>query len=69
MLMRVPDLTMDEIKITVEQPDLMTIQCDIHIFYVKNIEGKGKLLVYAKLSDEDDKSYDVQCADWLIENK
>jgi hypothetical protein len=62
--MRKPKLTSDEIKITVEKPDLVTNQCDEHRFYIKNIEDKGQLIVYAKKTDE--KKYSIQCADWLL---
>ena len=61
--MRISEMTTDEIKLAVEQPDLLTDQCDSHRFYIKNIEGKGQLLVYALKDGE--AHYDIQCGDWL----
>lgn len=61
-----PEITVDEIKLTIEQPDSLTMQCSEHLFYVKNFEGKGQLLVYA-LKDGIEK-YSIQCADWLNKN-
>lgn len=59
-------ITTDEIKLTVEKPDELTMVCKEHIFSIKQIEGKGKLLVYA-LREGD--HYDIQCADWLVDLK
>jgi len=61
-----PEITPEEVKLAVEQPDFTTIQCEQHIFYTKIIEGKGNLIVYALKDTEKDKNYLVQCADWLI---
>jgi len=56
-------LTPEDIKLTVEKPDYTTIKCQEHVFWIKDIQDKGKLLVYA-VKEED--HYDIQCADWLI---
>jgi hypothetical protein len=62
--MKLPEITQEELKITVEQPDFMSKQCDEHMFYVKEFEGKGKLIVYA--AKDAYKKYSIQCADWLV---
>jgi len=61
--MKRPEITPEEIKIAVEQPDLMNVYCNDHAFYYKEIEGKGKLLVFAIREDD---HFDIQCADWLV---
>jgi hypothetical protein len=64
--MKESEITKEEMKLAIEQPDLTNMLCDSHIFFMKEIEGKGKLLVYALKEDD---SYNIQCADWLVDAK
>lgn len=59
------EITPEDIKLTVEQPDLINKKCKEHVFFIKEIEGKGKLLVYAKYNPKES-ILDIKCADWLI---
>jgi membrane-bound inhibitor of C-type lysozyme len=61
-----PEITTEEIRLTIEEADETTYQCDQHIFHIKYIQNKGKLIVYS-LWDEEKQTYMIQCADWLME--
>jgi hypothetical protein len=63
-----PKITTEDLKLAVEKPDLYTIQCADHVFNIKDIPGKGKLLIYS-LWDREKDVYNIQCADWLVECK
>jgi len=63
--MKKPKMTPDDIKIAIEQPDRYSSCCEQHKFHVKEIAGKGMLIVYTeKISPG---KHTVICADWLKE--
>jgi len=57
-------LTVDNIKNVIENPDLMTSGCKEHLFYIK-----GNIIVYSKLMFNSDERYEVICADILKKPK
>jgi hypothetical protein len=62
--MSIPEMTPDDIKSAVEQPDRFSCGCEQHHFYVKDIKGKGTIIVYTEKVETD--KYTVICADWLV---
>ncbi len=59
------DITQEYVEETIKNPDFINVRSKEYLFYVKEISGKGVLLVFVHLSEEEKPV--VLCADWLFD--